>query len=121
MNSMKIQEQDEGNGEVVRLHGEEAGVKSVSPGTRTCYQAAGVDERAAYREGRSSAPEVKHGVVRRSITFLPGEASSPTLTWASLRGLIPVDGDEESAEVIVVFNQPGLLTEPRKRRDRKSG
>lgn len=116
---MEIEEQDEGNGEVVRLDRKEAVVKSVSSGIRTCYEAVDVDERAAYREVQSSASEVKHGAVRRSITPLPGETSLRMPTRASLRTLIPVDSDEESAEVIVVVGKPGTLTRPCKRRDRK--
>ncbi len=88
----------------------------------TCYQADGMDELAQHSEVRSSVPEVKHGVVRRNNTFLPGEASSRAVhTDRPHRGMIPGESDEESAEVIVVFNQPGLPMEPCQRRDRKSG
>ena len=119
---MKIEELDWGNCEVARFHGKEADVKSVSPRTEMCYQADGMDELAQHSEVRSSVSEVKHGVVRRNNTFLPGEASSRAVhTDRPHRGMIPGVSDEESAEVIVGFNQPGLPMEPCKRRDRKSG
>ena len=119
---MKVKELDWGNCEIARFHGKEADVKSVSPRTEMCYQADGMDELAQHSEVRSSVSEVKHGVVRRNNTFLPGEASSRAVhTDRPHRGMIPGVSDEESAEVIVGFNQPGLPMEPCKRRDRKSG
>jgi hypothetical protein len=122
MNSMKVEELDCGNCEIARFHGKEADVKSVSPRTETCYQADGMDELAQHSEVQSSVPEVKHGVVRRNNTFLPGEASSRAVPVdRPRRGMIPGESGEESAEVIVVFDQPGAFTRPDKRRNRKSG
>ena len=62
----------------------------------TCYQADGMDELAQHSEVRSSVPEVKHGVVRRNNTFLPGEASSRRTAQPSGRGMIPGSSGEES-------------------------
>lgn len=117
---MKIEERDRGNREVARRRGKEAEVKSVSPRTETRYKADGVDELAQHSEVPGSMPEVKRGVVRRNNTSLPGETSSRTVTQPSLRGVIPDEGDEESAEVIVMERKPGALPRPWKRRDRKS-
>ena len=51
--------------------------------------------------------EVNAAVAQGSNAFLPGEISgSPDR--------------EKSAEVVVVFNKPGAVTRPWKRRDRKS-
>ena len=117
---MKIEEQDRGNCKVARLCGKAAEVKSVSPRTETRYEADGVDKLAQHSEVPSSAPEVKRGVVRRSNTSLPGEASSRAATQPSRRGLIPGEPGEESAEVIVMERKPGAGDGPCQRRDRKS-
>lgn len=116
---MKIKEPDRGNRKVARLCGKEAEVKSVSPRTGTRYEADGVDELAQHSEVRSSASEVKRGVVRRNNTPLPGEASSWRVAQPSRRGMIPGESGEESAEVIVVGGKPGAGNGPCKRRDRK--
>ena len=116
---MKVEERDRGNCEVARLCGKEAEVKSVSPRTGTRYEADGVDELAQHSEVRSSASEVQRGVVRRSNTSLPGEASSRRGAQPSRRRMIPGDSGEESAEVIVVSGKPGTGNGPCKRRDRK--
>jgi hypothetical protein len=113
MNSINVEELDCGNCEIARFHGKEADVKSVSPRTETCYQADGMDELAHPSEVRSSVSEVKHGVVRRNNTFLPGEASSRAVPVdRPRRGMIPGEGDEESAEVIVVAGKPGAKYRP---------
>lgn len=118
---MKIEEQDRGNCEIARFHGKEAEVKSASPRTETCYEADGVDKLAKHSEIPSSAPEVKHGVVRRNNTSLPGEASSRAVRAdRPRRGMIPGDSGEESAEVIVTLSKPGAGIGPWKRRNRKS-
>lgn len=105
---MKIEEQDRGNCEIARFHREEAEVKSASPRTETCYEADGVDELAPHSEIPSSEPEVKHGVVRGSNTFLPGETASRVVRAdRPRRGRIPGESDEESAKAIVALSKPG--------------
>jgi len=110
---MKIEELDWGNCKTARFCGKEAEVKPVSSRTETCYKADGVDELAQHSEVQSSMPEVKHGVVRGNNTFLPGETSLRAVRKnRPHRDMIPGESSEESAEAIVVGNEPGTGNGP---------
>jgi hypothetical protein len=78
MQESKIKALDEGNRAAARPGGKEAGVKTASARTGTCFEAGGGDELAPHREVRVSASEVKPGVVSRKLTRLLGETSA----WA---------------------------------------
>jgi hypothetical protein len=67
MNSINVEELDCGNCEIARFHGKEADVKSVSPRTETCYQAAGMDELAQHSEVQSSVPLREFSAVKGSV------------------------------------------------------
>jgi hypothetical protein len=58
MQESKTQALDEGNGAVARPGRKEAGVKTASPRTETCFEADGGDERAPHREVPDSLPQV---------------------------------------------------------------
>ena len=110
MNSNISIKLDYGNCEVVRLGGEEAYVKDMSPRTGTVYKADNVDELAQHSEVYCSTLEVKTGVVYRNNMLLPGEAllignpqSFKQLKWGNARRQVTVFGvSKESAESIVV-------------------
>lgn len=71
------------------------------------YVAAGADELAPHSEVRSSASEVKRGLVRRNNTSLPGEASSRRVAQPPAGGWFPVKTmtSQASPEVSGLKNQ----------------
>src|ERR1017187_9690804 len=78
MQESKTKALDEGNCAAARPGGKEAGVKTASPRTETCFEAGGGDELAQHNEVLDSLPKVKHGVVPGKRTRLLGETSA----WA---------------------------------------
>jgi len=104
MQESKIKALDESNRAAARPGGKEAGVKTASPRTETCFEAGGGDERAQHREVLDSLPQVKHGVVPGKLTRLLGRPARQALRLG--RSALPpataaVNG-QESAEVVVV-------------------
>ena len=69
----KVKALDEGNCDVARRRGKEAGVKAASSRTGTGCEAGDVDELAPHNEVPVSASQVKPGVVPRKSHPLPGE------------------------------------------------
>src|ERR1019366_306996 len=69
----KVKALDEGNCDVARRRGKEAGVKAASSRSGTGCEAGDVDELAPHNEVPVSASQVKPGVVPRKSHPLPGE------------------------------------------------
>ena len=98
----------------MRFRGKEAYVKDVSLRTGTWYKADGMVKLAQHSEGRSSVPEVNHGVVHRNNVFLPGEVSVRGLNGfkatrtvqASVAAMVQTPQTEKSAEGIVTRIPP---------------
>jgi len=72
MQESKIQALDESSGAVARPGRKEAGVKTASSRTETCFEAGGGEELAPHNEVPDSLPQVKHGVVPGKLTRLLG-------------------------------------------------
>lgn len=78
MRESKVQALDEGNCDVARRRGEEAGVKTASPRTGTGYEAGDTDKLAPHNVLPDSVSQVKPGVVPGKCTRLLGETCPPS-------------------------------------------
>ncbi len=111
MQESKIKALDESNRAAARPGGKEAGVKTASPRTETCFEAGGGDERAQHREVLDSLPQVKHGVVPGKLTRLLGE-TCPAGTAAGAQRAAAGNGGGQRAGVSrgrsSAGNEPGV-------------
>jgi RNA-directed DNA polymerase len=94
MRESKTQALDEGNCDVARRRGEEAGVKTASPRTGTGCEAGDTDKLAPHNVVRDSVSQVKPGVVPGKCTRLLGE-TCPTGAAARARS---TDGGNAAGE-----------------------
>ena len=73
MQESKQKALDQGNCGAARRRGKEAGVKTASPRTGTCYEVGVTDELAPHNEILDSMTQIEHGVVPGRFTPLLGE------------------------------------------------